>query len=105
MERVWRKHYPERIQAEVDIPDIPLTDVLEQSVDRFPQNPALSFFGHEITYEQLNDQVHAFASSLQKAGVEKGDRVAIMLPNCPQLLRYHESRWSRHSSESNACRP
>jgi long-chain acyl-CoA synthetase len=86
MERVWRKHYPERIQAEVDIPDIPLTDVLEQSVDRFPQNPALSFFGHEITYEQLNDQVHAFASSLQKAGVEKGDRVAIMLPNCPHYV-------------------
>ncbi|MGI8315895.1 long-chain-fatty-acid--CoA ligase [Halobacillus mangrovi] len=86
MERVWRKHYPEHIQVEVDIPDIALTDVLQQSVDRFPNNPAVSFYGHEITYEELNGQVHAFASSLQKEGVEKGDRVAIMLPNCPHYV-------------------
>ncbi|SEA37090.1 long-chain acyl-CoA synthetase [Thalassobacillus cyri] len=83
MEKVWKKHYPERIQSEVEIPDIPLTDFLDKSIEQFPDNPAISFYEKEISYKELGLQVEAFASSLQNNGVEKGDRVAIMLPNCP----------------------
>ncbi|WP_163530132.1 long-chain-fatty-acid--CoA ligase [Halobacillus ihumii] len=84
--RVWTKHYPEHIKSEVEIPNLPLTSILQQAIDRFPDNPALSFYGNEITYKELGFQTGAFASALQHNDVVKGDRVAIMLPNCPHYV-------------------
>ncbi|WP_181347145.1 long-chain fatty acid--CoA ligase [Thalassobacillus sp. CUG 92003] len=86
MEHVGRRHYPEHIRTEVEVPDIALTDVLQETVAKFPDNPALSFYGNEISYQELAMQVAAFASSLQQNEVNKGDRVAIMLPNCPHYV-------------------
>ncbi|UOR10239.1 long-chain-fatty-acid--CoA ligase [Halobacillus amylolyticus] len=86
MEQVWKSHYPENIQTEVEIPNVPLTDILEQSAKQFPNNPALSFYGNETSYQELTLQTAAFASSLQNEGVKKGDRVAVMLPNCPHYV-------------------
>ncbi|GGC83341.1 hypothetical protein GCM10007216_12440 [Thalassobacillus devorans] len=86
MEKVWKKHYPDRIKSEVDIPDIALTEFLTKSVEQFPDNTAITFFNKTISYKELSMQVAAFASSLQDRGVQKSDRVAIMLPNCPHLV-------------------
>ena len=46
----------------------------------------MSFFGRKISYQELNALAHAFTSALQQNQVQKGDRVAIMLPNCPQYV-------------------
>nr|WP_254901732.1 long-chain fatty acid--CoA ligase [Thalassobacillus devorans] len=86
MEKVWKKHYPDRIKSEVDIPDIALTEFLTRSVEQFPDNTAITFFNKTISYIELNMQVAAFASSLQHRGIQKSDRVAIMLPNCPHYV-------------------
>lgn len=59
---------------------------LDRSVERYPQRPALRYFGKSITYRQLSEEVNRFATALNHLGVKKGDRVAIHLPNCPQAV-------------------
>ncbi|HEU5140222.1 MAG TPA: long-chain fatty acid--CoA ligase [Bacillales bacterium] len=82
----WFKHYPEDVNTEVHVPDITLNELFEQTVERFPKHDALSFYGLTTRYRELSDQIDRFASALQRDGVRKGDRVAVMLPNCPQYV-------------------
>lgn len=70
----------------VTIPNLTLSQVLEESASRWPDNMAISYYGEKWTYSELKEQVDAFASALQQIGVQKGDRVALMLPNCPQYI-------------------
>lgn len=70
----------------ISIPSSTLSQVLEQTVARWPENKALTSNGETLTYRELKVQVDAFASALQQKGVQKGDRVALMLPNCPQFV-------------------
>ena len=60
--------------------------MLEGAVKRHADRPALEFLGYELTYGQLWEQVKRFATALERLGVKKGDRVAVMLPNCPQFV-------------------
>ncbi|MBB6450156.1 long-chain acyl-CoA synthetase [Geomicrobium halophilum] len=85
-EKTWLQHYPDFLSENVDIPDHTLNEMLEQSVETYPKNDAISFYGAKITYQELLARVNRFASSLQSSGVKKGDRVAIMLPNCPHYV-------------------
>ena len=61
-----------------------LTDFLKAAVAKFPQRPATYFAGHTLTYSELDAQVAAAAGALREKGVRPGDRVALLLPNCPQ---------------------
>ena len=78
--------YPEHVSFHIDIPDKTVCDVLHERAAQFSSHPALTFYGKTITYAELVAAVNRFASSLQTLGVQKGDRVAIMLPNCPQYV-------------------
>ncbi|MDM5199208.1 long-chain fatty acid--CoA ligase [Fictibacillus enclensis] len=80
----WKSHYPKTIQPEIQIPEYTIPQLLEHTAEKYPDNIALSFFGHKSTYKELQNLVHRFASALQKEGLKEGDRVAVMLPNCPQ---------------------
>ena len=82
----WLQHYEEGVPHSIQYPRIPLHRTLEDSAVRFPDRPALVFLGASISYRQLNALADRFASVLQGLGVAKGDRVALMLPNCPQLV-------------------
>jgi long-chain acyl-CoA synthetase len=82
----WLDHYPETVAKEVEIPSKTLPQILSENAKSYPQNIALSFYGRKLTYQELSGSVHAAASALQCNGVQKGDRVAIMLPNCPQFV-------------------
>lgn len=84
--KAWLAHYPESIAAEVNIPSKSMPEMLQEITAMYPQNNALSFYGRKITYGELQKAVYGFAASLQKNGIQKGDRVAIMLPNCPQYV-------------------
>ncbi len=87
MERVWLKHYPMGILPEVGLDEFAsLVDVLQTSCRRFAELPAFSSMGARIPYTELDRESRAFAAWLQQsAGLRKGDRVAIMMPN---LLQY-----------------
>src|SRR5690625_609710 len=86
MEKPWLKYYPEHVRKEVDIPNISIPEILFKTTEQFGKYKAIHFLGTEITYDELSEQVHAFASVLQDENVVKGDRVAIMLPNCPHYV-------------------
>ncbi|AXF55347.1 long-chain-fatty-acid--CoA ligase [Salicibibacter kimchii] len=86
MSKVWLDLYPEHIKKEIEIPNQSLPQMLKESISAYEENIALHFNRDEITYRKLGELTDAFTAALQKAGVQKGDRVAIMLPNCPQFV-------------------
>jgi long-chain acyl-CoA synthetase len=86
MEKTWHRFYDEGVPLEVDPPKDPLPTRLERTARDFPQNTAIEFVGARLTYRQLSDQVSRFAASLSELGVKPSDRVAVMLPNCPQTI-------------------
>ncbi|MFD1735580.1 long-chain fatty acid--CoA ligase [Bacillus salitolerans] len=85
-QKPWLKIYPEHIKAEIEIPKKSLPQMLHETSKQYPQNIALSFYHKKMTYLELSTLVGAFASALQSNQFSKGDRVAIMLPNCPQYV-------------------
>ena len=67
-------------------PDASLFSLLENAAAGFPQPPALAFFGRHISYAQLLAEVERFSGVLAGLGVRKGDRVGMLLPNCPEYV-------------------
>ena len=80
----WLSSYPPGVPADVDIPDVPLTGLLDAATANHPHSPALTYLGRRFTWADLDAEVNAFARGLTGAGVGHGDRVAVLLPNCPQ---------------------
>ena len=80
----WLASYADGVPATIDPPTQTLVDMLDVSVRRHRRRVALEFFGAETTYAELGDQVAMAANALRKLGVRRGDRVALVLPNCPQ---------------------
>ena len=97
MGKPWLAHYEEGVPAEVEIPDHAVTQNLINAAAKYPNHTALIFgnvvepLGNRLmdttmNYQRLLDLTYRFAAALQQAGVKKGDRVAIHLPNCPQFV-------------------
>jgi len=86
MNRPWLAQYETGVPATLTYPKVPLHGLLEQTAERFPERPATIFFGATLTYRALNEAANRFAHALLHFGLRKGDRVALMLPNCPQFL-------------------
>lgn len=81
----WTKSYPPGVPSEVDINVYDsLVELFEDTFRRFALDVAVSNFGSELTYRELDDLSRDFAAWLQHAGFEKGSRIAIMLPNTLQ---------------------
>jgi long-chain acyl-CoA synthetase len=85
-QRIWHKSYPPGVPAEIDFDRITMPEALTRSALRFPDNPALIYFGTVITYRELENLVNRFAKALRALGVKKGDKVAMILPNIPQIV-------------------
>jgi len=83
-ERPWLAQYAPGVPHEIVVPGGSLYDLLASSVEEFGGKVALEFFGRETTYAELGEQVDRAAEGLRLLGVQKGDPVAIVLPNCPQ---------------------
>ncbi|MBS0055277.1 long-chain-fatty-acid--CoA ligase FadD [Yersinia sp. Marseille-Q3913] len=87
MEKVWLKHYPADVPAEID-PDrySSLVEMFENAALRYADQPAFINMGEVMTFRKLEERSRAFAAYLQQGlGLQKGDRVALMMPN---LLQY-----------------
>ena len=87
MDKPWLTSYPSSVPAEIDISQYAsVVDIFTESTQRFADRPAFHNLGTTITYRELEQQTQAFASWCQhEAGLVKGDRIAIMMPN---LLQY-----------------
>lgn len=86
IERPWLAHYPEGVPAQIDVDEFPsIPAVLEGAIRQYSDRPAFSNMGKEITYGELDALSTKFAAYLLgELKLKKGDRVAIMLPNCLQ---------------------
>ena len=85
MEKTWLKHYPKGVPANINVEQYPsLVALVEESFKKYRDLPAYRFMGKVVTFGQVDDLSRAFAAYLQGQGLEKGDRVAIMMPNIPQ---------------------
>lgn len=85
-EKPWLAHYPEEIPASIDYDNVPLQSYLQEAGTKYPDKIAIHFMGKELTYHEVYMSSLKFANYLKKLGVQKGDRVAIMLPNSPQSV-------------------
>ncbi|PTM58166.1 long-chain-fatty-acid--CoA ligase [Desmospora activa] len=85
-EKPWFQHYPEPTPRQLDYPNHPLPFFLEQAAREFPEREAAFFMGKRLSYRQLLEDVYRMANALDTLGVQKGERVAIMLANSPQAV-------------------
>ena len=85
-EKPWLKLYDPRVDEHVSVKYESLYDFLESAVNRFGDKPAFTFYGKVFSFDETKMMVDRLAAALHKEGLKKGDRVAIMLPNCPQYV-------------------
>jgi len=85
MEKIWLKQYPAGVPAEIDVKQYAsLVTLMEESFVKYRALPAYIFMGKSVTFGHVDDASRALAAYLQSLGLDKGDRVAVMLPNVPQ---------------------
>ena len=78
--------YPGGVPFSINYPEIPLHAFLENTARKFPDRDAVAFYGRGIKYEEMWDSSRRLANALEGLGVEKGDRVGLLLPNVPQFI-------------------
>ena len=86
----WLKHYLTDVPPNIAYEETCLPEFLERMAQRYPAKMALNFQGYQVSFAQLNDMVNRFAVCLQEFGIQKGDAVAILLPNLiPCVAAYY----------------
>jgi len=84
-ERVWLDSYPEGVPTDIDASQYDsLVGLMEESFSKFASRTAYSYMGRDISYQETDFKSQALAAYFQSLGLEKGDRIAIMMPNVPQ---------------------
>lgn len=87
--RPHHKFWPRRLPHSITLPATSLWDNLATNARRYPDKPALVFFGSTVTYAQLAAGAERVAARLAALGVQRGDRVVLCMQNCPQLVMAH----------------
>lgn len=84
-DRPWLSAYPEGVPTDIDPSQYPsLVALMEEAFTKHANKVAYSFMGKELTFAQVDAQSKVFAAYLQSLGLQRGDRVALMMPNVPQ---------------------
>jgi long-chain acyl-CoA synthetase len=78
--------YPRGVPISIKYPVMPVYEFWRNSARKFPDRDAVIYFDAKHTYSKLWDQMEYFAVNLMCMGIKKGDRIALLLPNCPQFL-------------------
>lgn len=85
MEKIWLKHYPPGVPAEIDFSEYrSIGELFEKSTEKFRERPAYYNMGATISFGELGRMSRDFGAWLQGKGLERGARVAVMMPNCLQ---------------------
>ena len=102
-----RPHYQPGIPAAIEVPDAPLSELLETAAHFYPDRVAIDFLGAAMTYRELLEASERAAQVLRTSGVHKGDRVALIMPNCPQhaIALYGALRIGAIVAEHNPLAP
>jgi len=86
LDRPWLKSYPKGIHWDADLTPVPVDQILDDAVAKWPLLPAVSFMGRTLTYRELAALVDRATTGLQKLGVKPGIHVGLYLPNTPHYV-------------------
>ncbi|TCI23495.1 AMP-binding protein [Exiguobacterium sp. SL-9] len=86
MNKPWLQDYPADMPETIDYEVKPLYEALSRAATDYPDRTAVSFIGKALTFAEVDDAAKRLATMLQSKGLQKGDRVSLMLPNCPQYV-------------------
>ncbi len=84
--RPWHDFYDEGIPSSLSYPAVPIFHFLEDSAKKYPDKPCTIFKGAEISYREMSQITDQLAAALADLGVNKGDRVGLLIPNTPQFV-------------------
>ena len=85
-ERPWLKWYAKGVPADIEIPKKSIIEMIDEAVKKWGDTTAVVFYGRKMKHREIHELSLRFAAALHDLGVKKGDRVAILLPNCPQFI-------------------
>jgi long-chain acyl-CoA synthetase len=91
--RPWLAAYDPDVPASLEYPALRLDELLRRSAFRHPDRSATVFLGRQTSYRRLDEAVDLLAGGLRRRGLEPGDRVALFMPNCPQLVASFYAVW------------
>jgi long-chain acyl-CoA synthetase len=80
----WHRHYDYNVPTTIRYPRLAIHNLVELPANAYPDKTALNYFGTEISFWELRTQILRFANVLGALGIQKGERVGLHLPNCPQ---------------------
>lgn len=80
------KFWPKRLPKSLDYPEMLIFDIVETSAKRYPEKPAIIYYGKKITYRELQKSIEKLAAELHRIGVKRGDRVAVYMQNTPHYI-------------------
>ncbi|MBP1720460.1 MAG: acyl-CoA synthetase (AMP-forming)/AMP-acid ligase [Deltaproteobacteria bacterium] len=93
MDKPWYKSYAKGVPFRIDYEPTSMPQALTRTVKKFPEKTALVFIDSKISYRQLNEMANRFANFLLDMGVKPGDKVAMLMPNMPQLVAATYGAW------------
>jgi len=85
-EKPWLNHYDYWVPAETNFARQPIYQILNLAAAQFNDRPATVFLDAKLSFGELKERTDKLATALSRLGIRKGDRVGVMLPNCPQYL-------------------
>jgi len=85
VDRPWFGNWPEGVPRTIEYPKISVGGILSVAAKRWPTAIATQFYGAKVTYRELDEAASRFAGGLRRIGVQPGDRVSLLMPNCPQF--------------------
>ena len=91
--RIWHDAYVEGVPRSIPFEEKTLPEFLSRSAARYPNHSALMFMGKKISYGDLELLVNRFANALIDLGVRRGDKVALLMPNIPQMVIAYYGIW------------
>ena len=86
MDKPWLAHYDPWFKAQMNYPEETLYELVAKTARRFPQYPALSFMGRQISYQELLERIDQAAACLRSLGMKSGEVATICLPNVPHAV-------------------
>jgi long-chain acyl-CoA synthetase len=84
--RPWLKHYDYWVRPHMTYPTRSLHEILSTTAAEMPDAPATAFLGATLSFGEIKRRTDRLAAAMRRLGIAKGDRVGIMLPNCPQYI-------------------
>ena len=85
-EKRWHRSYAKGVKPALDYEQITVSHALTRAADRFPKHYALNYMGARMSFAELNGLVNRFSRALEDMGIRAGDKVAVCLPNIPQVV-------------------